>query len=523
MIDVIVCSADGTTAEVVTKAFERSFTRGQVRRADHATSETTARVLVVLGPSDADAAWLEPLTRRHAKILLFGPIGTRIAQLTGITLQAISKDLAAHCDCLPAVAHRTSESSAALVYSSAGLAGASPLRQRQFCRFDYNDEWNNLGYGRIQIGANPWDLAVSARSIGASTIADIRTHDGTSLGAAATLNDLPAASILWFARPVGPIDGPDWRLVEAFVADHRSADLPCRPYLRDIPHGVGAAATMQLDCDEDIASARPLFELYRARNIPISVAVKTDQQPSDAHAVLLRELFASGGAILSHSASHAPNWGGSAAAAEAEARESKTWLEQQVPGLCIRYAVSPFHQNPTFVPAALARAGYHGFVGGSIACHPEYLMARGGAAPFAPEGFVSHSQSCMLHGDCMLRDRDPIATYKNAFRIAHAGNQFFGYLDHPFSERYTYGWASEFERSRAHGEFLDFMTAECVKAGAPLLFLNEGQCLDFVREKADTSIEFDDVRNSFSLSRTHAGGFPLSIRFAGRTEAAVNG
>ena len=32
--------------------------------------------------------------------------------------------------------------------------------------------------------------------------------------------------------------------------------------------------------------------------------------------------------------------------------ESKSWLEAQVPGLSVRYAVSPFHQNPTFVPAA---------------------------------------------------------------------------------------------------------------------------------------------------------------------------
>jgi hypothetical protein len=523
MIDVIIGSAEDTTAEVVTRAFERSFTSGQVRRIDDPMAPTNAQVAVVLGPTEADAAWLEPLARQRAKILLFGPLGPRIARLAGVTLQAIPKGFAHHCDCPPASTHGISESSAALVYHATGLGGLGSLPRRSFCRFDFTNEWNNLGYGRIDMGEAPWSLAGWARCIEADIIAEIVTSDGASHGAAATLRDLPTASILWFARPVGPVDGPDWRIVEAFVADHRNGKLPCRPCLRDIPHGVGAAVTMRLDCDEDIASGRALFELYRARSAPLSVAVKTNQPSGNAHADFLRDLFASGGAILSHSASHAPSWGGSAAAAEAEAMESKSRLEAQVPGLSVRYAVSPFHQNPTFVPAALARAGYRGFVGGTIAGDPEYLMARGGAVPFGPSGFVSHSQSCMLHGDCLLPARDPIAIYKQAFRNAQATSQFFGYLDHPFSERYSYGWANEAERLRVHGDFLDFMQVECDRAQAPLLFLNEETCLDFMLEKADTSIVFDDTRDVFSVSRTHAAGLPLSVGFKGRIEAAANG
>jgi hypothetical protein len=521
MIDVIVCSAEDTTAEVITKAFERSFTKGQIRRTD--SPAAPANVVVALAPTDADATWLEPLASRRVKILLFGPLGPRIARLAGVTLQAITEDLAIHCGCPPAPAHGTSESSAALVYAATRLDSTCSLPRRSFCRFDFTDEWNNLGYGRIEIDTDPWSLAASARCAGASIIAEIVIRDGTSRGAAATLLDLPTASILWFARSVGPVDGPDWRVVEAFVADYRNGELPCRPYLRDIPHGAGAAVTMRLDCDEDIASARTLFEFYRARSVPLSVAVKTNQPPGSAHTDFLRDLFASGGAILSHSASHSPNWGSSAAAAESEALESKSWLEAQVPGLSVRYAVSPFHRNPTFVPAALARAGYHGFVGGTIAGDPEYLMARGGPVPFGPEGFVSHSQSCMLHGDCLLRGRDPIAIYKEAFRNAQATGQFFGYLDHPFSQRYSYGWASEAERLRIHGDFLDFMNAECARVQAPLLFLNEETCLDFMLEKADTSIVFDEARGIFSVSRTCAAGLPLSVGFKGRVEAAANG
>jgi hypothetical protein len=522
MIDLIVCSAEDTTVEVVTKAFERSFTRGQVRRTGIPVDAANAKVVVALGPTDADADWLAAIARRRAKILLFGAIGPRIAQLAGVTLQVVTEDLAIHCDCPPAPPHDTSESSAALVYAATALWTTSSLLRRPLCRFDFTDEWNNLGYGRIRIGGDPWSLAATARCTRASAIADMVTRDDSSRGAAVTLHDLPTASILWFARPVGPVDGPDWMVVEAFVADYRNGELPCRPYLRDIPHGVAAAVTMRLDCDEDIASARPLFEFYRGRGVPMSVAVKTAQPPDNAHVEFLRDLFASEGAILSHSASHANNWGGSTAAAEAEALESKSWLEKHVPGLAVRYAVSPFHQNPTFVPTALSRAGYRGFVGGTIACHPEYLMARGGIAPYGPEGFISHSQSCMLHGDCLLPDSDPIRIYKKAFRVARQTGQFFGYLDHPFSERYTYGWANETERRRCHGDLLDFMAAECAGAQAPLLFVNEETCLDFMLQKADADIIFDEARRIFSVSRTRAAGFPLSIGYEGRIVAAAN-
>ncbi len=150
-------------------------------------------------------------------------------------------------------------------------------------------------------------------------------------------------------------------------------------------------------------------------------------------------------------------------------------------------------------------------------------MARGGIAPYGPEGFIAHSQSCMLHGDCLMPDRDPIRVYKEAFHIAQQTGQFFGYLDHPVSERYTYGWASEPQRRQTHGDFLDFMVAECALAQAPLLFVNEETCLDFMLEKANANIMFDQTRGTFAVSQTHAAGLPLSVGYEGRIVAATNG
>uniref|UniRef100_E6VMZ8 Polysaccharide deacetylase n=1 Tax=Rhodopseudomonas palustris (strain DX-1) TaxID=652103 RepID=E6VMZ8_RHOPX len=521
MIAIIDRSDDAAAREVVLRAFERSFTPGQVRLLDDIAAASRAQaVVVVVAPREQDADWIEPLLRRPVKLVLLGTIGPRIAGLAGITVTPLDEPAAASAACDPAPTYGLTESAARIVYADQGLGTASPLRQRSLCRFDFTNEWNNLGYGRIGICDEVWSIAVAARPVDAGVVGELRIGPDASAGAVVTLRDLPHASVLWFARPVGPVDGADWAIVERFVADHRAAELPCRPYLRDIPHGVTAALTMRLDCDEDIASSRPLFELYRGHGLPLSVAIKTDQPDTAEHLALLADLDQAGGSILSHSVTHAPNWGGSAEAAEREARDSKAWLESRVRGLNVRYAVSPFHQNPTYVPAALARAGYDGFVGGIIANDPEYLMARGGAAPFGPAGFVSHSQACMLHGDCLLAGDDPTRIYKQAFRQAKAFGQFFGYLDHPFSPRYAYGWASEADRVAIHAAYLDFIAAEC--AGEATLFVNEETCLDFMRAKSTTLIDYDSTRDAFAVSQGSAAGLPLSVGWRGRIEAAAD-
>jgi hypothetical protein len=522
MIDIVVGSAGAGAAEVVVKAFERSYTRGQIRIAEGPRDSSQGGIVVVLAPTDSDADWLEAFVRKPCKIVLLGKLGPAISALAGISLSPMCARLIEGASCAPAPAHHMTASKAAIVYAAHGLGASSPLRRRHFCRFDFNNEWNNLGYGRIDVGNDPWSIVVTARPRRAAIVGELVLANDALGGAIATLSDTPTASILWFARPAGPVDGADWRIVEAFISDHRDGSLPCRPHLRDVPHGVAAAVTMRLDCDEAVTSARPLLDFYRSRGLPLSVAVATGQPECPASVDLLVDVKAAGGSVLSHSASHPPDWGGTPEAAEAEARASKSWLETRVPGVTVRYAVSPFHQNPSYVPQALARAGYHGFVGGIICSDPEYLMARGGAVPYGPGGFISHSQSCMLHGDCMLADGDPLRVYRQAFRTARLGGQFFGYLDHPFSPRYGYGWTDEAHRLSKHAEFLDAMIADCATESGPLLFVNEDTCLDFMREKAATEIAFDPGSGEFEVSRHSAAGLPLSIGFRGRNRAATD-
>jgi hypothetical protein len=337
-----------------------------------------------------------------------------------------------------------------------------------------------------------------------------------SIGAAATLRDLPGGSVLWFSRPVGPVDGQDWAIVEEFVSSYRADELPARPCLKGAPHGYGGAVSMRLDCDEDIASARSLFELYNDRRRPVSLAVATGRLHRREDVALIADVLRAGGALLSHSVTHAPQWGGSSEAAEREAKDSKICLERLFPEVSVRYAVSPFHQNPSYVPDALARSGYHGFIGGSIASDPEYLMSRAGVPPFASSNVVSHSQSCMFHGDCLLANSsDPLSVFKEAFRLARDGGEFFGYLDHPFSERYSYGWSSEQARLDAHSEYLTYLDEACSEE--PLLFVNEDACMRFIKDKSAAMIDFDGASQDFAISTTVAADLPLAIRYRGQT------
>lgn len=514
MINIVGDQQDRVTTEIVVRAFERSFSRGQVRQVgDYPGFSSRNAIVVAINPDAKAAAALRRLVSSGSKIVLLGPLSEAAADLAGVKTAVIGAELQpmAFSEAAPAGEMRTSP--ALLRYSDGGLGEVSPVRERYFCRYDFRDEWNNLGYGRIGFGDGRWSIAQVAEYFD-TPVARVEIGGMSSIGAAVTLRDLPGCSVLWCARPVGAVDGQDWAVVEDFISGYRAGELACRPCLKGIPHRYAAAVSMRLDCDEDVASARPLFELYCDRRRPVSLAIATGRLHLREDIALISDVLQAGGSVLSHSVTHSPQWGGSPEAAEREARDSKACIEALLPDAEIRYAVSPFHQNPPYVPGALANAGYDGFIGGSIANDPEYLMARGGVPPFGPSSIVAHSQSCMLHGDCLLAGNDPLAVFKEAFRLARGNREFFGYLDHPFSERYSYGWPSEQARLDAHAKYLSYLEEQC--DDRPLLFVNEDSCMSFIREKSDTVIDYDESSQTYGISRREAAGFPLSIGYRGK-------
>jgi hypothetical protein len=520
MIGVIATRRFALAAELVLAALRRSVSGQQARLlAPAAISTAEVDVIVAIDPSETIAdcltAWAE---RGGRKLVLFGGLPERLAERYGIQTVSWPDNLASLARSVPAPTYGFAESQACVRYRESAARFSAAGWQRALERFDFTDEWNNLGYGAIRGDGSIWALSAPLRAPRESELAGIEVA-GMAVGSYSGLFDGAASSMLWFNRSVGPIDSFEWRLVEKFLSSWRAGELACQPVLLEVPWGHDAAVTMRLDCDEDVESARALWEAYGDMGVPFSLAVHTANLTDKRNHRLLREVVGTGGSVFSHTATHAPNWGGSYETAFEEATESARWLREVI-GRPVDYAVAPFHQSPAYALAALADVGYRGCVGGIIRNDPEFLLARGGVLAGLPEGFIGHSQQCMLHGDCLLATGDPLAVYKNACDRAIETRTLFGYLDHPFSTRYQYGWMDEATRLAAHRQLVVHMRS---RAAAPL-FLSEAQAMDFLAAKAEWQVtETDD---EFTLAAPTAAGSSVhrpTVEYGGREFAAARG
>lgn len=362
------------------------------------------------------------------------------------------------------------------------------LEERLWERFDFTNEWNNLGYGRISQDDSKW--SISNFDIGrdgfSKIIAIVCDEADNFLCTYAGIKESNGVATLWYNREVGPIDGVDIAVIEDFLLNYKTGMFESIPVLSEIPYGYESAVTMRIDCDEHIASGRDLFELYKKMGVPFSMAIKTSLDFNEINKKLMLNVIDAGGAIVSHSHTHAPNWGGSRENAMWEAQTARKRLKEVLPKkYSYDWVVSPFHQNPTYALQGLQDAGIKGFIGGIIKNDPEYLLGRAGYVPYV-KNIITHSQQCMLHGDCYHSAGNSIEVYKKSFRNHYKTKTFFGFLDHPFSN-YKYGWTSEEERLLAHKEFLNY-----IKSFKYIWFANLIDSMNFLWVKANTRIWIKD-------------------------------
>jgi hypothetical protein len=516
MINVICPGSSTQAGEIVALAFVRScsshlVTRSSIAQMQKSDPANTSCCWVLIDPlNDWADSVIATLSGSNSKVIIFGTLPPKLAQYLNVSISPVTDALVEAAKCAPAISGRFSQSAATVRYISALGSKASPLPERFFCRYDFTDEWNNLGYGSIHVDTaclSIWALAQCVVAPASNVIAEVRANM-VALSAYAGVWDTIQSSLLWFNRAVGPVDSQEWALVEHFIASYRSAELSCWPVLREIPYGFEAAVTMRLDCDEDVESARPLWAAYRALDVPFSLALHTKVLSDPLQHVLPREVLADGGALLSHTATHAPDWGGSYDAAFVEGTVSSARIAD-ISAYRVKYAVSPFHQTPGYARAALADAGYAGCIGGIIRNDPDFLTARSGQVPAVGEGFIGHSQQCMLHGDCVLKDGDPHVVFKQAFDFSKAGGAFFGYLDHPFSPRYQYGWQTEAQRIEFHQVFIAYM-----KQTKNVLFCNESDAMDFLHYRASIRLSVAGAQYAIAPS-AKATPWAVAVEYRG--------
>ena len=522
MIGVLFSAPSNTAGQLVLAAVRRSVSATQAQAISRSALHAHGPAIVVA--VDVPDAWgdtlVQWLSASRGKLVVFGSMPAALARYLGCEYRDWPEAIATGARSASAASRETSESPAAVRYTplAASLGGRAWVRP--FERFDFTDEWNNLAFGAIRADESIWAVRQPIDVPESARLASVHIDDDRQFSYAA-LWDIEAASVLWFNRAVGPCDSFEWRLVENFASAHRAGQLRSQPVLSEIPWGHDAAITSRLDCDEDIESARPLWNTYKRLGIPFSLAVHTTNLANMAHHGILRELVADrDAAVLSHTATHAPNWGGSYDAALIEGSESKRLIEA-VTGKPVRYAVSPFHQSPPYALAALSDAGYTGCVGGIIRNDPEFLIARGGTLAGMPEGFIGHSQQTMMHGDCVMAKGDPLAIFKQAFDLAFETKTLFGYLDHPFSERYQYGWPTEELRIDMHEQLIAYISGRASKP----LFLNEDAAMDFLLAKSLTRVIEEDgaFRVHSPLPEEAITCLSLAVEFRGECLEAAPG
>ena len=511
MIHVFAKKPYNEAAKLVSAALRRSVSYGLVTQAAPACLEDTA-IAVAIQPDESTGHQLWSwLNKKPRKLIVFGALPVSLHSQLDVQLKGWPASAEDWSKSKPAPSGNFAESSGSIQYrENASIFDASHW-ERSLERFDFTDEWNNLAYGAIRADQSIWAIQQPLRVSAKHTLADLVINGETQFTYAAifTAGD---SSVLWFNRPVGPIDSFEWRLIEQYLSNWQSEYQPCCPVISEIPWGYDSAITMRLDCDEDITSARPLWLAYREMEVPLSLAIHTANLNDNTHQAFLTEYTQKGGVLLSHTASHAPNWGGSYKAAYEEGRESFDLIYKST-GISAHYAVSPFHQSPPYALEGLCDAGYLGCIGGIIRNDPEFLLARGGELVGLPRGFIGHSQQTMLHGDCLLEEGDPLRIFKAAYDRARETRTLFGYLDHPFSERYQYGWKDEGQRIEAHQQFVRHIQ---LRASKPLFF-DENQAMNFLRAKATIEITKDGDKFCCKSAKT-TDRIGYGVEYKGQTQ-----
>lgn len=512
MIYITTTQQNFIAAELVIAAFSRSFTHSQVRHGPpKLISNFDENVHVFISPNEyLGEIIMTNYFSKNLKIIIFGSLPNNIIKFFNFNYcdWSLIKESA---KAQPAAPNSKSESKAKILFTENANKFGSFDAPRSLERFDYSDEWNNMGYGAIRFDGDIWSLSQPVRAPKSNELSVVTVNEDPVISYCSVF-DLDNSTCMWVNREVGCIDSFEWIMIENFISSWRSNELSCAPVISEIPWGHDSAVTMRLDCDENVESARPLMLSYKDWNVPFSLAITTVNISDVNNHGIIREVHQNRGAILSHTDTHAANWGGSYHSAYKEAITSARKIKSLI-GVYPKYAVSPFHQSPDYALKALVDAGYSGCIGGIIKNNPEFLMARGGSCSGIRRPFIGHTQQVMLHGDCMLdsSDGDELSVFKSSFELGAKSGSIFGFLDHPFSKRYQYGWHSEVQRIKAHHKFINY-----IRSSRPsTLFMSESQVMDHLVTKDSINISYSTTEINFIFGRPRISSFDFKAIYKG--------
>jgi hypothetical protein len=475
-----------STNNVLNSIVKNSLSNSFLNMVSIRNSDFSNQVLILVNPSEIIAT--KALKEKNKKIIIFGRLPKVLEEFFSLN-QCTHEFPKYYAKAEKSTIGVTSSSKLFVKYENNNILDLSD-NIRFFERFDFEDEWNNLNFGSINIDESIYSLANYYNS-DKTELASVY-YENSFVSVYSLIRDTENSSIFWFNRAVGPFDSYEWRFIEDFISSYRYKELPCIPLVEEIPDGYSSASTMRLDCDEGIKSSLNLYEAYKKLKIPFSLAIPTsDFSTNDID--FLKDVISNSGTIMSHSHNHKHFWGSDQDDIFEEAFISKKTLEESL-GIEINYAVSPFHETNKDVINALDKAGYHACFGGIINKTNDLLSYRVGYTQYNDK-VIFASQQVMMHGDC-LHNHDELSIYKKSFENSKNTKTIFAYLDHPFSPRYKYGWDSEDQRIEMHMKLIDFILINSPNH----LFLSYGDLFNIIKFRLNLKIIEDSDKFYFKSS-----------------------
>ncbi len=386
-----------------------------------------------------------------------------------------------------------------------------PLTHRRASsNYDFDSEWNNRRHANF-LYKDTALMPPHSHEYMDSLILGIATPD---LDVKNLVNyfQFTDSSLLLINRLSGLSDLPETYILEEYLSNYSFGSFTSYPVVPILSESSSANGdkliSMRFDCDEDIDSAYPVFNVYSSLKIPVSLAITsylledTKNKPT-----LPFRVIDTGGSLLSHSHSHRPAWGGSYEESILELTRSRELIYENY-GYIVEYAVSPFHDMPNFIVPALEKCQYKGVVGGISSKYVNYLSLTAGQISYKSKIAFSNQQ-CMLHGKTHLLKNgswEKSLSYFLDYSILIGKSA--GYLDHPISNRYSYDWDNTNNQTELHSKVIEFLLARDVK------FISQSDLFTRIIAKQNVNLRLTN-NSDIVVKRGESHNFPLYLKYGG--------
>ena len=150
MIHLIANAPDAPTTALVLAALRRSVSHGLAIRASYSSLDNASIVVCVNADDRLGDALIDWLNATPRKLVMFGRLPVALHQACGATPVSWPADASSWSRSPSAPAGGWAQSDGEIRYrdAAAGLGAAGWTRPLE--RYDFADEWNNLGYGAIR-------------------------------------------------------------------------------------------------------------------------------------------------------------------------------------------------------------------------------------------------------------------------------------------------------------------------------------------------------------------------------------